>query len=105
MEFHFKFGDYAKVSTAASQSPKEIGIFGGGGVEDGAIGDDKREALDVVAGEAVQAVQPARAPAEDESCRACVRHHARGKNEPGSLGGNIYVAEKAPAAETRETSL
>src|SRR4029077_13343516 len=105
MEFHFKFSDHAEVSTPAAQSPKKIGIFRGGGVEDGSIGDDKRDAFDVVAGEAVQAVQPARAAAEDESCRSGVRHHARRKYEPESLGRNIYVAEKATAAETRATIL
>src|SRR5579863_3172165 len=103
MEFYFKFSDRTEVSAAASQSPKKVGIFFRGGVEDGSIGDDKREAFDVVTGEAVQAVQPACASAEDESCRSGVGNHARGKNEPESLSRNIYVAEKTTAAETRAT--
>jgi len=49
----------------------------------------------------MQTVHPAGASAEDESCRTGVRHHARRKNEPESLGRGINGAEKATAAESR----
>jgi hypothetical protein len=72
-------------------------------MEDRSISDDKGKALDIVAGETVQAVQPSSAPAEDQSSRAGKGNDAGGKGQPNGLGRSINGTEKAATAESCPT--
>jgi hypothetical protein len=72
-------------------------------VEDRSISDDKGKALDIVAGETVQAVQPSSASAQDQSSRAGMGNDAGRKGQPNGLGRSINGTEKATAAESRAT--
>src|SRR5277367_2120380 len=101
MEFHFELRDDTKVSSAAAQSPEQIGVFFCVCVDNGSIRDHECKTLDVVARKSVQTIQPPSPASQHQTSRPGVRHHTRGKGEPYFLGGGVNGAEKAATVKTR----
>jgi hypothetical protein len=75
MQPDFECRDHAKVATATSQGPKQIGIVLGVGAHDGVVGGHEGETLDVVSGKSETSRQPSRAATQDQPGRSGVRNH------------------------------
>src|SRR5690606_19485251 len=83
--------DDAEVAAAAAQRPQQVGVLVGVGADDAPVGGDQLGREQVVAGEAVLALQPAGAAAHREAGDAGGRHAAAGGGEAvrgrGAVGG------------------
>ena len=75
MQPDFEFRDHAKIATATTERPKQVGIFLGVGAHDGVVGSHERETLDVVAGKSETSRQPSSTATQDQPGRAGVRNH------------------------------
>ena len=86
MQLVFERGDDAEVAAAAAQSPEQVRVIVGARGQEPAIGGDDVGGEQVVAGQAVLALQPADAAAEGEAGDAGRRHGAAGGGESEGLG-------------------
>src|SRR3954449_427739 len=66
VELELEGGGDAEVAPAAVQRPEEVGVLVAAGPDGDAVGGDELDGAEVVAGQAVLALQPARAAAEGE---------------------------------------
>ena len=75
MKFDFKLGDDSEVATASAQGPEQVSVFFRvrAHIEPSA---DQSETFNVVAGEPVQAGEPAKSAAEDQPGGARMRDYA-----------------------------
>ena len=98
-------GHDAEVAAAAAQRPEQLGMLVGGRADLVAAGGDELDGEDVVAGEAVLALEPAGAAAEREARDAGARHAAADGREPVRLGGGVELAPGQAGAGAHDAAL
>src|SRR5262249_21334487 len=89
MQPHLEFGDDAEVTTTTAQGPKEFRILAGGGVNQGAIGQEQGKSLNVVAGQSEAPSKPSGAASENQAGGAGMGDHARRKGQSSFLSRGI----------------
>ena len=100
MQRELEFGHDAEVAAAAAQAEEQVRVLVGAGAHDVAVGGHDGGGDQVVCGQAVHALEPARPRAEREAGDAGVRDAAAGDGEPVRLGGGVELrpGEARPGA-------
>ena len=98
-------GHDAEVAAAAAQRPEQLGVLVGGRADRLAAGGDQLDGEDVVDGQAVLALEPARAAAEREPGDAGARDAPADGGEPVLLGGGVDLAPGQAAARADDPPL
>ena len=91
MEPELEGGGHAEVAAAAPQRPEQVRVLVRGGAHDLAVRGHQLDRQQVVAGQAVLALEPARAAAQGQPGHAGAGHASTGGGEPVRLGGAVDV--------------
>jgi hypothetical protein len=86
-------GHDAEIATPAAQAPEEVGVLRGAGDQQLTVGGDHVSRQQVVARQAVPAVQPAQTAAEGQSGDACVGDDAQRGGQSELLRLAIELAQ------------
>jgi hypothetical protein len=105
MEGEVEAGDDTEVATPATQCPQELGVLGGGGLDDRAVPAHDLGRHQVVARESVLAFEPAGAATERETGDPGGRDTAAGGRETMRLRGTIHVGPDGAAADAGDAAL
>ncbi len=98
-------GDHAEVAAAAAQRPEQLGMLVRGRAHLLALGGHELDGEQVVAGQAVLALEPAGPAAEREAGHAGGRHAAAGGGEAVGLGGAVELRPGRAGADARDPAL
>jgi len=95
----FEGGHNAEVTAAAAQSPQQVGVLGGAGMHQPAIGGYDLRRDQVVAAQAVGAAQPAIAAAQRQPGDARPGIHAARRRQTVRLRRRVDVAPRRAASD------
>ena len=98
-------GDDAEVAAAAAQRPEQLGMLVGGRADLVAAGGDELDGEDVVAREAVLALEPAGAAAEREARHAGAGDAAADGREAVRLRGGVELGPRQAGARPHDAAL
>src|SRR4051812_40875994 len=96
MELVLEGGDHAEVAATATQTPEEVGVFGGARDQQGALRGDDIGGQEVVARQAVLPCQPAKAAAQGQAGNTGIGHGAPGCCQAESLSLTVEIPQVAP---------
>ena len=105
MELERERGRDAEVAAAAVQRPEQVRVLVRAGGDPRPVGGHQLDRDEVVAGEAVLALQPARPAAEREPGDAGGRHPPAGGREPVLLRGAVELGPRAAGSDARGARL
>jgi len=94
----------AQVAAAPAQAPEQIGVLGGAGREEAAVGGDDIGRQEIVDDETALAHQPAQAAAERETRDASGRDLAAGRRQPEGLRLVVELAPRHAALRLHRAS-
>jgi hypothetical protein len=105
MQAQLERGDHAEAASAAAQRPQELGMLVARRAHDAPVVRHQLGGEQVVAGQAVQALQPPRAAPEGEAGHARGRHPPAGGGQAVRLGGAVDIGPERSAADTDDPAL